>query len=303
MKSEPSGSSVGLGSSHERSSVFGDFVTLTKARLSLLVVFTTAIGFCAGSDGSAPLSDLLFAILGTSLAAASAGALNQWMEADVDQLMERTKDRPLASGRWRRSAGLSVGITLGLAGVVVLWATLPLSAPLLAFATIITYLLIYTPLKRKSAWCVLVGAVSGALPPVIGWAASGSHELWLSWVLFGILFCWQMPHFLAIAWMYRDEYRQAGFVMLKPNDEDGIATATVSLVFAIALAAVSLVPVFVAPASAVYRVGALLLNLFFCGAAIVFLVERSRVSARRLFFMSIIYLPLVLSLLALTRRF
>jgi protoheme IX farnesyltransferase len=150
---------------------------------------------------------------------------------------------------------------------------------------------------------VIVGAVSGALPPVIGWAASGSQELWLAWVLFGILFCWQMPHFLAIAWMYRDEYRQAGFVMLKPDDEDGIATAWVALIFAVVLAAVSLVPVFTGPPSGVYRIGALLLNLFFCAAAIVFLVERSRVSARRLFFMSIIYLPLILSLLAVTRRF
>ena len=281
----------------------GDFATLTKARLSLLVVFTTAIGFSVGYQGVLVWRDLLFAIIGTSLAAASSGALNQWMESDVDQLMERTKARPLAAGRWSRPFGLSVGVALGVAGVGVLALTLPVSASLFAFATIVVYLLIYTPMKRRSAWCVIVGAVSGALPPVIGWSATDSREVWLAWVLFGILFCWQMPHFLAIAWMYRDDYREAGFVMLKPGDEDGLATATQALVFALLLAVVTEVPLFVGQASTLYKLGSILLNVLFCGASVVFLVERSRMSARRLFFMSIIYLPLILGLLAFTRRF
>jgi heme o synthase len=280
-----------------------DFATLTKARLSLLVVFTTGIGFAVGARDSATIFDLLFAILGTSLAAASAGALNQWMESNVDQLMERTKDRPLATGRWSRALGLCVGVVLGILGVGTLWMKLPEPAAWFAIATIVVYLALYTPLKRRSAWCVLVGAVSGALPPVIGWAATGSEEKWLAWVLFGILFCWQMPHFLAIAWMYREEYRQAGFVMLKADDEDGLATAIQALVFAVLLALVTLVPIFNGCGSALYRIGAIILDVLFCGASVVFLVERSRVSARRLFFMSIIYLPLILSLLAVTRRF
>jgi protoheme IX farnesyltransferase len=281
----------------------GDLASLTKARLSLLVVFTTAIGFSVGSEGPIVWSALWYALLGTSLAAASSSALNQWMESDVDQLMERTKSRPLAAGRWSRPFGLGVGLFLGALGVGILWVSLPRLACLLALATLFVYLLLYTPLKRRSAWCVLVGAVAGALPPVIGWSASGSNEAWVAWVLFGILFCWQMPHFLAIAWMYRDEYREAGFVMLKPDDEDGIATATQALVFAVGLALVTAAPMFLGNASSLYKFGSALLNILFCGSAVVFLVERSRVSARRLFFMSIIYLPLILGLLAFTRRF
>ncbi len=279
-----------------------DFSTLTKARLSLLVVFTTGIGFCVGAGGISPWKDLVLALLGSSLAAASAGALNQWMESDVDQLMERTKNRPLAAGRWRRSTGLWWGVALGVLGVGLLWATLPVQAAFFALATIVVYLLLYTPLKRKSAWCVLVGGVSGGLPPVIGWSATGSHESWAAWVLFGILFFWQMPHFLAIAWMYKDEYRQAGFVMLKSDDEDGLATASQALGCALALAAVTFTPVVLGKDTGMYKGGCLLLNLLFCGSALVFLVERSRVSARRLFFMSIIYLPLMLGLFAVSRR-
>jgi protoheme IX farnesyltransferase len=303
MTRDSSGAVPGSAIDEAKISRIADFVTLTKARLSLLVVFTTAIGFCVGSNGAAPWVDLIFAILGTSLACASASSLNQWMESEVDQLMDRTKDRPLAAGRWSRSAGLSVGVVLGVAGLLILWLTLPLSAPLLALATIVIYLLVYTPLKRRSAWCVLIGAVSGALPPVIGWSATGSKETWLAWVLFGILFCWQIPHFLAIAWMYRDEYRQAGFVMLKEGDEDGLATSTQALVFSVLLSIVTMVPVFLGEASTVYRFIVLVVDVLFCGAAIVFLVERSRVSARRLFFMSIIYLPLILGLLAFVRKF
>ena len=284
-------------------SVSGDFATLTKARLSLLVVFTTAIGFFVGAKGDVVWVDLLSAIFGTSLAAASASALNQWMESDVDQLMERTKMRPLAAGRWARSSGLWVGVILGTLGIGMLWFMLPRLAPVFAIATIGVYLLLYTPLKRRSAWCVLVGAVSGALPPVIGWAATGSQEVWTAWVLFGVLFCWQVSHFLPIAWMYRDEYRDAGFVMLKSDDEDGIATASQSLVFALFLAAVTLVPLLHGQTSMLYRLGTILLNVVFCGTAVVFLIERSRVSARRLFFTSIIYLPLFLGLFAFTRRF
>lgn len=285
-----------------RVSFSGDFATLTKARLSLLVVFTTAIGFSVGATGDIVWADLLYAILGTSLAAASASALNQWMESDVDRLMERTKTRPLAAGRWSRASGLWVGVVLGLLGLGMIGFALPRAAFLFAVATIGVYLLLYTPLKRRSAWCVLVGAVSGALPPVIGWAATGSDEVWVAWVLFGILFCWQVAHFLPIAWMYKDEYREAGFVMLKPGDDEGIATASQSLLFAVLLSAVASAPLFYGQNSTLYRFGSILLNILFCGTAVVFLIERSRVSARRLFFMSIIYLPLILGLFAFTKR-
>jgi protoheme IX farnesyltransferase len=197
---------------------------------------------------------------------------------------------------------LWVGIALGVLGVGELLLTLPRMAAWLALATIGVYLVLYTPLKRKSAWCTYVGAVSGAIPPVIGWSAAEPTEAWGGWVLFGILFLWQIPHFLAIAWMYRDEYRGAGFVMIKSDDEDGFVTALQAFCFALALAAVTLIPAWIGQASALYRGGAVLLNLLFCGSALVFLLERSRVSARRLFFMSITFLPVLLGLLAFSRR-
>ncbi|NBV87466.1 MAG: protoheme IX farnesyltransferase [Verrucomicrobia bacterium] len=287
--------------SQQDASRLSDLSILTKARLSLLVVFTTAIGYSVGKTADSGRLALFFAVLGTSLAAASAAALNQWMEADVDGLMERTRGRPLPGGRWTRGNVLSLGVCLGAAGVSLLWLTLPVLTALLAVATIVIYLLIYTPMKRRSSLCVLVGAVSGALPPVIGWAASGSGEHWAAWVPFGILFCWQMPHFLAIAWMYREEYRSAGFVMLAPRDEDGVFTASQALFFALTLAAVTFVPVWLEKAGTVYEIGAIFLNVCFSGSALVFLRERSRISARRLFIMSIIYLPLMLGLLAFFR--
>ena len=302
MKRDVSSRSLDESAADNPSGWASDFSVLVKARLSLLVVFTTAIGFYVGAGGLKPFSGFLFAVLGTALAAGSAAALNQWLESDVDQLMERTRNRPLAAGRWGRSSGLWVGIALGVAGVGMLWATLPPLAACLAAATILVYLALYTPMKRRSWWCVLVGAVSGALPPVIGWASTGSTEGWAAWVLFGILFLWQMPHFLAIAWMYNEEYQKAGFVMLKPGDAGGGATALQAVVYAILLAAVTFVPVFLGKTAGFYPYAAGLLNLLFCGSALVFFVERSRVSARRLFFMSIVFLPVMLLLLAFARR-
>jgi protoheme IX farnesyltransferase len=283
------------------SAVMSDLIMLTKARLSLMVVFTTAIGYIVGAAGRPFEWGLLFAVFGTALAAASAGALNQWMEAEVDGLMERTRNRPLPSGRMRPPQALFAGLGLGILGVGELLVTVPRMAAWLALATIGVYLFLYTPLKRRSAWCTFVGAVSGALPPVIGWCAARPSGAWGGWVLFGILFLWQIPHFLAIAWLYRDEYRNAGFVMLKADDEDGFLTALQAFGFAVALALVTFVPAWLGEVSALYRGGAVLLNLLFCGSALVFLLERSRVSARRLFFMSIIYLPVLLGLLAFSR--
>jgi protoheme IX farnesyltransferase len=279
----------------------GNLAVLTKARLSLMVVFTTAIGYLVGASNGKVSWGLLFAVIGTSLAAASAGALNQWMEVDVDRLMERTRNRPLPAGRMRPATALWIGLLLGVLGVVELWATGPQLAAWLAVATIVVYLLLYTPLKRRSAWCTLVGAVSGAIPPVIGWCAAAPSNVWGGWVLFGVLFLWQIPHFLAIAWMYREEYRGAGFVMIKADDEDGFITALQAFCFALALAVVTFIPAWIGEASTLYRGGAVLLNVLFCGSALVFLLERSRVSARRLFFMSIIYLPVLLGLLAFAR--
>lgn len=281
--------------------MMGDIMALTKARLSLLVVVTTFVGFCMAAGPQIDWLRLVHAVLGTTLAAAGAAVLNQVMEVNVDRLMERTRYRPLPAGRMKRRAALGFGVALSVAGVAYLWfAANPMSA-YLAAATVLIYLLFYTPLKRKTSFCTIVGAVSGAIPPVIGWtAARPSLELG-AWVLFGILFTWQMPHFLAIAWMYRDEYAQAGFVMLKRDDRTGFATAMLSLAFTLALTAITIVPFFSGSNGAVYLVGALLMDAMMLACAVQFLLQRDRASARRLFFASIIFLPVLIGLMVLTK--
>lgn len=281
--------------------VMNDLMTLTKARLSLLVIMTTFAGFCMASSGLLDWVALLNVTLGTALAAAAAAVLNQYMESHVDRLMERTKNRPLPAGRMKPSTALVIGVSLAVVGVTWLALTANLLSASLAAATVAIYLFLYTPLKRRTHLCTLLGAVSGAIPPMIGWTAARPSLDLGAWVLFGILFTWQMPHFLAIAWMHRDEYAQAGFVMLRRTDLGGCATAMESFLFTIALTAVTLIPFFNGLNNAIYLVGAGLLDgamLFF---AVRFLVLRNRPSARALFFTSIIFLPLVLGLMVFTK--
>ena len=285
-----------------RVSMVGDLAVLTKARLSSMVIFTTAIGYLLGSNGRGRPWDLLCTVLGTAFAAASAAALNQVMEADVDRMMERTKDRPLAAGRMRRLWGALFGLVLGGIGVGILWVWSGQLGAVLSFLTILIYLLAYTPLKRRSSWCTLVGAVSGALPPVIGWAAAPECENWVAYVLFGILFLWQIPHFLAIAWMYREEYESAGFVMLLREDSTGLFTACEALFFSLGLVGISIWLVAAGKVGSIFVIGAGILNLVFTGSCVVFLLERTRVAAKRLFFSSIVYLPGILVLLFLSKR-
>ena len=256
---------------------FSDLLTLTKARLSLLVIVTTFVGFCLGSSGQPDWILLLHTVLGTTLAAASAAVLNQWLEIDVDRLMDRTRDRPLPAGRLQPATAL-------------------------AAATIVIYVLIYTPMKRRTSLCTVVGAVSGAIPPMIGWtAARPSFDLG-AWVLFGVLFTWQMPHFLAIAWMYRHEYANAGFIMIPPNDRTGIATATQSLLYTLGLLAITTIPFFAGMNTSLYLVVGLLLDSVMLVCALSFLFDRSRSTARALFFASICYLPLILGLMIFNRQ-
>jgi heme o synthase len=278
-----------------------DLMTLTKARLSLLVIITTFVGFCMASGATLDWLRLFHAILGTTLAAASAGVLNQRIEIQVDRLMERTRRRPLPAGRMKPATALALGIGLGVTGVVWLWLTTNTMAAYLAAATIIIYIALYTPLKRRTSLCTIVGAVSGAIPPVIGWTAVHPSFDGGAWVLFGILFTWQMPHFLAIAWMYRDEYAQAGFVMLPPADHGGSATATQSLLYTLALLVITAIPFFAGANNSLYLVFALLLDSVMLVCALVFLFDRSRLTARRLFFASIFYLPLILGLMIFTK--
>jgi protoheme IX farnesyltransferase len=282
--------------------ILADLLDLTKARLNLLVLITTFVGYWMGSSGAMDWLRLACAMTGTALTAGAAAALNQLWERKVDALMTRTASRPLPSGRMKGGTALGLGFALGASGTALLWFTVnPLSA-LLALGTLAIYVLLYTPMKRRTALCTLVGAVSGAIPPVIGWAAANPHLSLGAWVLFAVLFTWQMPHFLAIAWMYREQYRGAGFVMLKRDDQTGFATAATSFIFTLLLTVATLVPFNAGAAGGTYLGGALLINSIFFLAALHFFADRSRPVARRLFFASIIYLPLILGLMVFTKE-
>ena len=275
---------------------------LVKARLSLLVLLTTLVGFLIAWRGPIPWVLLTATLLGTALCAGGAAALNQWMERDIDARMKRTRERPLPAGRMSPRDALLFGLLFSLAGIAILGLFTNLRAAFLAFATIAIYIVVYTPMKRMSSLNTLVGAVPGALPPLIGWvAARGSYSL-EGGLLFATLFFWQMPHFLAIAWMFRDDYKAGGCVMLTDSDPDGSMTGRQALLYSICLIVISLLPGFLGFNSPLYFYGALLLGLTFSAFAAIFLRRRDRDSARNLFFASIIYLPLLLGLLVATIR-
>ncbi len=276
-----------------------DFLLLTKARLSLLVVVTTFVGFVMAGGMTMPWPAMLYTLLGTGLVAGAAGALNQVIEVNVDRLMGRTKGRPLPSGRMTRMTGFLLGCSMAVLGLTMLAEATTYVAAYLAAATLLIYLAFYTPMKRRTSLCVTVGAISGAIPPVIGWTAvDGSLGLG-AWVLFGILFAWQMPHFLALAWVYRDQYAGAGFVMLTRSDSSGIWAALQSLLYSFALAAITFVPFFAGKAGIGYLIGAVLCNLPIVVCSVMFMKDRSIRSARTLFIASILYLPVQLGLMML----
>ena len=213
----------------------GLYLELSKARLASMVVFSTVAGYLLSARGASRLDDLIWTALGTTLAAFGANIFNQIMETDLDAKMERTRNRPLPSGRLPRSRAHVYGWVSSIAGVVLLGALLNLLTAGLALATILLYTLVYTPMKTRTSTNTLVGAIVGAVPPVIGWtAASGRIEIG-ALVLFGILFTWQVPHFLALAWMYREDYARGGFKMLPAVDGVGRFTARTALVYALAL--------------------------------------------------------------------
>lgn len=281
--------------------ILADLLDLTKARLNMLVLITTFVGYWMGAPGAIDWLRLIQTMLGTALCAASAAALNQLWEVKIDALMPRTADRPIVAGRMKKSAAFWIAIALGLIGGIWLWVAVNHLSAILAVSTILIYVVLYTPLKRVSALCTLVGAVSGAIPPMVGWAAANPHLSLGAWVLFGVLFAWQMPHFLAIAWMYRDQYRSAGLVMLKRDDHTGFPTAITSLFFTFLLTGITLVQFNAGLGGSIYLGGALLFNSIFFLAALHFCADRSRPVARRLFFTSIIYLPLILGLMVFTK--
>lgn len=270
-----------------------DFVTLTKPRLNLLVLFTTVGGLYLASPDGVALPLLVHTLLGTALVAGGAAALNQVWERDTDRLMRRTSVRPLPQGRLGVNESTWFGVVLTSIGLIELTFGANSIAAAVAFATSASYVLAYTPLKTRTSLATLVGAVPGALPPVIGWAAASGDLSLPAWVLFGIVFFWQMPHFLAIAWMHRTDYARAGIPLLPVLEPDGRRTGQQALLYAAALWPVSLLPALVGLADAPYSIVATVLGFIFIGLSALFARNRSGVSARRLFLFSIIYLPLL----------
>jgi len=275
-----------------------DLSELVKTRLTLLVLLTTLAGFYVGSPESMDLVLLLNTLLGTALVAASASALNQLLEREHDRLMRRTANRPLAARRWKPDEVLIGAALTGIGGLIYLAWSVNLLASVLAAATLASYVFIYTPMKRTTTLNTLVGAIPGALPPVIGYAAVRQEIGVPAVVLFAIMFFWQLPHFLAIAWMYRVEYKDAGFKMMPGNDPTGVQTGRQAFLTAAALLPIGLLPTILGFAGRLYFIGAFILGLLLCWQAARFQHQPTDSTARRLFLASIIYLPLLLGLLA-----
>jgi protoheme IX farnesyltransferase len=270
------------------------YYELTKPRLSFLSVVTAIIGYLA-ADPVRDLGVLASLLIGTSLAAGGAAVLNQWLERAADAQMARTKDRPIPSGQIAPYNALMFGLGLSVFGAYLLYAGANPLAGLLTAATVASYVFLYTPLKKLTTWNTLVGAVPGALPPLIGWAAAEGQISTLGWLLFAILFLWQMPHFFAIAWTYRKDYAKGGFVMLSNADSSGRKVARQAFVFALALVVSSLLPTLLGYASWGYGAVAIISACYIMRPAWRFLEGEARdIAARRLFIASIFYLPALL---------
>lgn len=276
---------------------FAVYADLFKARLTMLVLLTTLVGFYIGVAGQVDFALMFSTMLGTALLASGASALNQWMEREFDARMRRTEDRPLPSSRMQPETVLIAGVTMAVLGLVYLAFFVNLLTSLLGAATIASYLFVYTPLKRITTFNTIVGAIPGALPPLMGWTAARNEISLGGWSLFAILFFWQLPHFLAIAWIYREDYQKAGFVMLPSVDATGERTGRSAVSHTLGLLPVSLAPVLFHLAGPVYLVGALVLGCVFAICAIQFSRQLTVARARRLFFVSILYLPLLLGLM------
>ena len=285
-------------SERSRASVYSD---LFKLRLTLLVLLTTLVGFYIGSIGAMDYWLMFHTVIATALLACGAAALNQLWEREHDAKMRRTETRPLPSGRLQPDSVLVIGAALSMAGLIYMAAAVNLLASFLGALTLATYIFVYTPLKRITWLNTAVGAIPGALPPLIGWTAArndlGSEAI----ALFAILFFWQIPHFLAIAWIYRDEYAKAGFVMLPNVDPNGFRTSRQAVSHTFGLLLVSLWPVVFGLTGVVYLFGAFALGIIFLVAALRFSRHLTLPTARHLFFASILYLPLLLGLMVMDK--
>ena len=279
-----------------------DWITLAKVRVNTLVVATTAGGYYMGASEPLDATALVITCVVTALVAGGAAALNQVAERDTDALMERTKSRPMAAHRLSVLEGRTVGGVLSIAGLALLWWMISGLAALVALATLISYVLLYTPLKRITSFAAVVGAVPGALPPMIGWAASrGSITELGGWSLFLIMFVWQLPHVLAISWMYREQYGKAGLPVLPVVDVSGAMTGRQAVLWSATLVPISVLPSIAGIANQVYGMGALVLGLAQLAITVMFAIQRTNDRARLVFYASIIYLPLLWIVMTVTR--
>jgi protoheme IX farnesyltransferase len=287
-----------------------EYIELTKPRITWLILMSTGIGYFFGLPGAGnwweflkaiPLLSLFHTVLGTGLIASGTAALNQWYEREADRHMRRTAQRPLPSGKLSANRALAFGIALSIAGFAELWLGVnPLSASIGGF-TLASYLFLYTPLKQRTWWSTTIGAIPGAMPPMIGYAAAAGAITNEAWVLFAILFLWQFPHFYSIAWMYKEDYARAGIRMLPVVEPDGRSTARQIVLYGIALIPVSLAPTLLGMSGKIYLAGALLLGLWFLYSGVRVAVERTTLRARGVLVTSVLYLPLIYGLMLLDR--
>ena len=278
-----------------------DFLELTKPRVSLMVLVTTCVGYYLGADSTPAVARLIATLVGTALASGGTLALNQFMERRSDSLMERTRRRPLPDGRIQPAEALVFGALTALAGLLVLVVAVNVMSALVTAAIAASDLLAYTPLKQRSSLCGIVGAVPGALPPVIGWTAARGEFGIGAWILFAILFLWQIPHTLAIACLYREDFARAGIRFLPVVEPDGASTGRQSVGYCLALLAVSLLPTLMGLAGGMYFMAALLLGAGMLAHSVRLAALQNLKAARQLLFASLVYLPLLLAAMALDR--
>ncbi|MBV9770529.1 MAG: protoheme IX farnesyltransferase [Bryobacterales bacterium] len=280
----------------------GDYLELTKPRITLLILICTAVGYWFGCGSSFHWAILAHALLGTALLASGTSALNQWYEVDSDAKMRRTSRRPIPAGKITRRNGLAFGLLLSIAGFADLWYGANRLAAALGLFTLLSYLFLYTPLKQRSTLCTAVGAIPGAMPPLIGYAAAGHGIDGSALALFLVLFVWQFPHFDAIAWMYRDDYARGGIRMLPVTDPDGESTARRVVVCSLLLIPISLVPLLVGMTGALYGAAAIVagLGVLYFGARMG--RDRTLPRARALLLATVFYLPTLLCVMVLDRR-
>lgn len=284
------------------SAVVRDYLELSKARIVLMVVLTTLAGFVMASAGKIDALLMIHTLIGTAFVAAGTNALNQWWERDLDKRMKRTCMRPLPDGRITPRAAFLFSVTISIIGIAYLWVLTTPLASILSFITLTSYLFAYTPLKRITPHSLLIGAVPGAIPPMIGWAAVRNGLDTTAWILFAILFLWQLPHFLAIGWMYRDDYARAGFHVVAVDDAEGRVSGLQAMVYTVALLLISIIPSILGLAGTAYLIGALITGILFVVSSVAFASARTMKTAKQLFLVSILYLPLIMSLLVINRR-